>query len=67
MSAKDIKEGQKIKIRTGEIGRIAEVFKGGEAFVAEIFRKSGLSVETIKYEDIASVFIETEKPTSSAV
>jgi hypothetical protein len=58
-----ITEGQKIKLKTGEIGRIVEVFKNGEAFMAEVFKQAGgISIDTIKPIDIGSVFVETEVP-----
>ncbi len=60
-----ITEGQKIKLKTDEIGRVVEVFKGGEAFMAEVFKKTGgIAVETVRPRDIASVFVETEIPMS---
>ena len=61
-------EGQKIKLKTDEIARIVEVFKDGEAFMAEIFKSTGgISVETIKPDDIASVYVEHEVPMDTFV
>ena len=58
-----ILEGQKIKLKTDEIARIVEVFKNGEAFMAEIFKSGGgIVIATIKPVDIASVYIENEIP-----
>ena len=57
-----ISEGDKVKLRTGEIALIAEVLEDGVMYVAEIFTKSGVTVDHLEYIDIASVFIETENP-----
>jgi len=58
-----ITEGQKVKLQTNEIARIVEVYRNGEAFEAEIFKSiGGISIETIKPNDIASVYIESEIP-----
>lgn len=56
-----IAEGQKIRLRTDEIGRVVEVLGGGEAFMVEVFKKAGgISIETVLPQDILSVFVETE-------
>ena len=52
----------KIRLKTGELGRILEDFGDG-AYIAEISRKSGeIDTTEIRIEEIASIFIETEKP-----
>ena len=56
-----ISEGQKIKLKTGEMARVADVLKGGEAFMVEVFAKSGgIRIETIWPSHIASIFVESE-------
>jgi hypothetical protein len=63
-----ILEGQKIKLKTKEIGRVIEVFKNGEAYMAEVFKSGGgISIETVRPHDIASVFVETEVPITEAM
>ena len=58
-----INEGDKIRLITGEIARIAEVLKADAAYIAEIFKKEGgVTVDQINHRDIESVFIETEQP-----
>jgi len=60
-----IKEYDKVRLKTGEIARISEILEDGVAYIAEIIRRSGefsVTVDHIKYEDIQSVFVETEKP-----
>ena len=58
-----ILEGQKVKLKTDEIARVVEVFKDGEAYMAEVFKSAGgFAVETIKPDDIASVYVEYEIP-----
>jgi hypothetical protein len=61
------REYDKIKLKTGEIGRILEDFGDG-SYIAEISLKTG-DIETteIKISDIASVFVETETPLSLVV
>jgi len=52
----------KIKLKTGEFGRILEDFGDG-AYIAEISRHNGeIDTTEIKKEEIASVFVETETP-----
>jgi len=60
-----ISEGDKVRTTEGEIARITEVLGGGAAFIAEIFRVNngfGVTIDTIRYNDIASIFVETEHP-----
>ena len=57
-----INEGDKVKLKTGEIALIAEVLEDGVMYIAEIFTKNGVSVDHLEYKDIASVFVETENP-----
>jgi hypothetical protein len=64
-----IKEGDKIKLKTGEIAVISEVLEEDVAYVAEVFRKNGefaVIIDHIKHGEIASVFVEVEKPLVSA-
>ncbi|MDR2167945.1 MAG: type II toxin-antitoxin system PemK/MazF family toxin [Clostridiales bacterium] len=55
-----LREGDKIRLRTGEIATILEDFGDGR-YIAEVFRITG-DIETteIKHRDILSIFIETE-------
>ena len=58
-----IAEYDKVKLKTGEIARIVEIYEPGVAYEAEIFRPNGefaITVDTVKQEDIISVFKETE-------
>ena len=58
-----IREGDKIKLKTGEIAFISEILAENEAYAAEVFDKSGgVSVEQILHTEIASVFVEIEQP-----
>lgn len=59
----EIQEYDKVKLKTGEMARIVEVYEQGVAYEAEIFRRSGefeVTIDAIKQSDIASVFKETE-------
>ena len=65
-----IQEGDKVRLTTGEIARISEILGGGAAYIAEIYRKSddfGITIDTVKSDDIRSVFVETEKLLAPAV
>jgi len=63
-----IKEGDKIKLETGEIALISEVLAENEAYVAEVFSKDGdVSIEQILQQEIASVFVETEHQLKKAI
>jgi hypothetical protein len=62
-----VNEGDKIRLKTGEIALISEVLGKGAAFVIELFNKDGhVSIEQILKEEIASVFVETEQPLAIA-
>jgi len=62
-----IKEGDKIKLKTGEIASVDEILEDNVAYIAGIFKKDGgVSVEQIYYQDIASVFEEIERPLPKA-
>ena len=63
-----IKEYDKVRLKTGEIARISEVLEDGVAYIAEIIRRSGgfsVTVDNIRFDEIQSVFIETEKPVTA--
>jgi len=63
-----IKEGDKIKLKTGEIALISEVLEENEAYVAEVFDKNGdVSIEQILQNEIMSVFVETEYSLGKAI
>jgi len=56
----------KIRLNTGEIGRILEDFGDG-AYIAEIYTQSGeIDTTEITKDEIASVFEEVEKPVRTA-
>ncbi|MCL2356163.1 MAG: hypothetical protein FWC70_03235 [Defluviitaleaceae bacterium] len=60
-----VKDGDKIKLNTGEIALISEVLESGVAYIAEIFRKSdefAVTIDTILHSEIFSVFEEHERP-----
>ena len=62
-----IQEYDKIRLKTGEIGRILEILSE-DAYMAEIFLKGGeIDTTEIKRDDIVSVFIETEQPIAQAI
>jgi len=55
-----IKEYDKIRLKTGQIGRILELLND-DAFIAEIYLEDGgIDTTEIKISDILSVFVETE-------
>ena len=59
----NIKECDKVKLKTGELAKISEVLKEGNDYIVEIFRANGhVEVDQISYNDISSVFIEVEHP-----
>ena len=61
-----IKVYDKIRLKSGELGRILEDFGDG-AYIAEISKKSGeIDTLEIKQEEIASIFEEVEKPVRTA-
>ncbi|MCL2694198.1 MAG: hypothetical protein FWE60_03735 [Oscillospiraceae bacterium] len=63
-----INEGDKIKLKTGEIALISEILSENKAYVAEVFNKNGsVSIEQILWQEIASVFVETEYPLGKAI
>ena len=57
-----IKEYDKIRLKTGIVGRILEILSDN-SFIAELFLENGdVDTTEIKKVEIASVFVETEKP-----
>jgi hypothetical protein len=61
------KEYDKIRLKTGEVATILEIFDP-TSFLVEIFKKSG-GIETpeIKLSDIQSKFIEYEEPVNAVI
>jgi len=58
-----VREGDKIKLATGEIALVSEVLEAGVAYIAEIFSSGGsVSAGQIHHRDISSVFVEIERP-----
>jgi len=63
-----VKEGDKIKLITGEIAVISEVLEENVAYIAEIFVKAGgVSIDQISHNDIVSIFEEIERPVAQAI
>ena len=63
-----VNEGDKIRLKTGEIAIISEVLEVGVAYIAEILKKGGgVSIEQISRDDIASVFEEIERSLAKAI
>ena len=55
-----IKAYDKIRLKTGEIGRILELLSD-DSFIAEIYLEDGeIDTTEIKITEILSVFVETE-------
>ncbi|MCL2170903.1 MAG: hypothetical protein FWB71_02020 [Defluviitaleaceae bacterium] len=60
-----IREFAKVRLKSGEIAHVVEILESGVAYIAEIVRQSGdfsVTIDDIRHEDIASVFVETETP-----
>ncbi|MCL2754881.1 MAG: hypothetical protein FWD35_04080 [Oscillospiraceae bacterium] len=60
-----IEESKKVRLKTGEVARIADVLEKGVAYIAEIMRRSNgfsVTVAQISHDDIQSVFEEIELP-----
>jgi len=59
----------KIKLKSGEIGRIVEILKNetSTGYIVDIEEYDDYRTETIFIEDIKSIFIEIEKPLREAV
>jgi hypothetical protein len=56
-----IKQFQKVRLKTGEEAVIVEVFECGRAFLADVEKGEGVyETDEIRYDDIHSVFVETE-------
>jgi len=61
-----IKEYDKVRLITGELARIVEIFSDFD-FLAEVANKDGdIEVRDINRDQIASVFEELEKPLATA-
>ena len=50
-----IKEFSKVKLNSGEIGYIVEIYKDGEAFEVELPK---FELRTVKPDEIAEVLVE---------
>ena len=60
-----IREYDKVRLKTGETARISEILESGVAYIAEIARKNedfSITIEQIRHDEIASVFVEFEQP-----
>jgi len=57
-----IKQFQKIRLKTGEEAVIIEILEQDKFFLADIEKSDGeYETDEIRYEDIKSIFIETEQ------
>ena len=64
-----IEQYDKVKLKTGEIARIVEIYQQGVIYEAEIFRPNGefsVTLEAVKQEDIVSVYKQVEHPLAPA-
>jgi len=62
-----IREYDKIRVKTGIIGRILEILSE-DSFIAELYLDDGdIDTTEIKKSEITSVFVETEHPIGHAV
>ena len=57
-----INEGDKVKLKTGEVAFVSEVLEADVMYVAEVLTKCGVSIEHVAYNEIESIFVETEMP-----
>ncbi len=63
-----IHEGDKVRLKSGEIARIAEVLAQGKMYIGEIIRADKhVEIDHVAHEDIFSVFEEIERPLTKAV
>ncbi len=63
-----IQEGEKVRLTTGEIARIAEVLEQGKMYIGEIIRTNrDVEIGYVSHDQIASVFEEIERPLSKAI
>ena len=54
---------QKIRLKSGKIGHVVEIFNDGEAYMVDIRLDDGeYELETVGPQDIKSVIVEVEKP-----
>ncbi|MDR2184005.1 MAG: DUF4926 domain-containing protein [Clostridiales bacterium] len=54
---------QKIRVKTGKIGNIIEIFNDGEAYLVDFKTDDGeYEQETIYPKDIKSIVVEVERP-----
>lgn len=51
----------KVKLKTGEIAYIVEIYEQGTAYEADIEKGDGIETDTIKHADIEYVFADTVK------
>ena len=57
-----IKEYDKVRLKTGQLARIVEIFND-KIFLAEVVAKSGdIDTREVKAEEIVTVFEEIERP-----
>ena len=62
-----IKQFQKVRLKTGEEAIIVEILEQNKAFLADVEKGVGeYETDEIRYEDIKSVFVETELPLETA-
>lgn len=57
-----IKQFQKVRLKTGEEAVIVEILEENRVFLADVEKSEGdYETDEIHYDDIKSVFIETEQ------
>jgi hypothetical protein len=63
-----IKLYDKVRLKTGEIAHIVEIFEPDKLYMADISKSDGEYVtEEIRQIDISSIFVEMEEPLKSAM
>lgn len=51
----------KVKLKTGEIAHIVEIYEQGAAYEADIEKSGDIETDTIKHTDIEYVFANTTR------
>jgi predicted DNA-binding antitoxin AbrB/MazE fold protein len=53
---------QKVRLKTGEIAHIVEIYEDGVVYEADIYADGKTRTDTIRQEDIKSLITEIETP-----
>ncbi|MCL1832300.1 MAG: DUF4926 domain-containing protein [Oscillospiraceae bacterium] len=57
---------QKIRLKSGKVGRVVEIFNEGEAYMVDLMSDDGeYEQKTIHPPDIKSIVVEIDKPFTS--